>query len=313
MNQIKNFLRFVEIQTKVASVIPFSIGTLYAIYAGYSLNILNLLLMFTSLLCVDMMTTGLNHYMDFKKAYLKEGYHYEVHNPMGKGAVGQRAAKKILIGLFVIGFMAGVVLVYRTDFWVLLLGALAFGVGLTYSMGPLPISRTVLGEISSGFFMGGLIPFIAFYIHAHIEPLMTVSLNKGLFLLSIEIQTLLPIIGISMPLIALIANIMLANNICDMEEDFINKRYTLPIAMGKEKALTLYKGMVCFSVLVIGLGILTRLLPVSFAVVFVGIPLFIKQTKFFVENPIKGKTFIGAVKNFVMFGILLILGLVLAL
>jgi 1,4-dihydroxy-2-naphthoate octaprenyltransferase len=39
---------------------------------------------------------------------------------------------------------------------------------------------------------------------------------------------------ICLSLIVNVANIMLANNICDMEDDFINRRLTL----GKENALT---------------------------------------------------------------------------
>lgn len=46
---------------------------------------------------------------------------------------------------------------------------------------------------------------------------------------------------ISIPLIVGIANMMLANNICDMEDDFINRRFTLPIYIGKENALTIFK------------------------------------------------------------------------
>ena len=43
---------------------------------------------------------------------------------------------------------------------------------------------------------------------------------------------------ICLSLIVNVANIMLANNICDMEDDFINRRLTLSIYLGKENALT---------------------------------------------------------------------------
>ena len=77
MINIKKFLKFVEIQTKVASVIPFSIGTLMALIKHNSINIPNAILMFVSLLCIDMATTGLNHYYDNKRVILKSGYHYQ--------------------------------------------------------------------------------------------------------------------------------------------------------------------------------------------------------------------------------------------
>jgi len=43
------------------------------------------------------------------------------------------------------------------------------------------------------------------------------------------------------PAVCGIANIMLANNICDVDDDMENKRYTLPIYIGKEKALWLFE------------------------------------------------------------------------
>ncbi len=42
---------------------------------------------------------------------------------------------------------------------------------------------------------------------------------------------------VSIPMIVGIANIMLANNICDLEEDIANKRHTLPYYIGKKNAI----------------------------------------------------------------------------
>ena len=68
---IKSFLKLVEIQTKAASVTPFALGTLIAIYRFGEFNFMNFLLMFISLLCIDMATTAINNYMDYKKAVRK--------------------------------------------------------------------------------------------------------------------------------------------------------------------------------------------------------------------------------------------------
>ena len=74
---IQSFLKLVEIQTKVASVIPFMIGTSYAIFKFDNFNIKNALLMFLSMIFFDMTTTAINNYMDYKKAIKKDGYGYE--------------------------------------------------------------------------------------------------------------------------------------------------------------------------------------------------------------------------------------------
>lgn len=59
-----------------------------------------------------------------------------------------------------------------------------------------------------------------------------------------------------------ISNIMLANNICDMEDDLENKRYTLPIYIGKERELQVYKITYYIGVVSIVIGVATKLLPV---------------------------------------------------
>lgn len=299
MQQIKTFLKFVEIQTKVASFFPFLIGTLYAVHKDIALDIPNLLLMFLSLLMIDLSTTGLNHYMDYRRAVLRSGYHYQVHNPLGKGEFSEKSAKTSLLVMLALGAIFGIFLVLRTDLWVLLFGALAFFIGIVYSFGPVPISRTILGELMSGVFMGGLIPLLAFYIHAYkIRPL-NLTYQSGIANLFVDVELLLPLFLLSLPLIALIAGIMLANNTCDREEDYINKRYTLPVTMGLEKSLTLYKILVGLSYFSIAFGLGFDILPITSALIFVTMPAVTKQTKAFINQPIKGETFINAVKNFV--------------
>jgi len=310
---MKKFLRFVEIQTKVASVIPFVIGTLFAVYTGARINIINMAIMLVSLLCIDMATTGLNHYKDYKKAVLKEGYHYEVHNPMGQGAVTAMGAKIILAILLVIGAVSGLALFLRTDYIILILGGISYGIGLTYSAGPLPASRTVLGELFSGAFMGGLIPFVSYYIHIYETSPININFTTKIFEISLDIPAILPIIWISLPLIFLIANIMLANNICDVKEDFINKRYTLPISMGLDKSIILFKLLNLLSVLSIIAGVAFKLIPIFMLTIILGIPVLYKQTMTFSKNPVKGETFVNAVKNFVLTGLLIIAGLILSI
>lgn len=312
---MKKFLRFVEIQTKVASVIPFLIGTLFAVYQGADINAINLVLMFISLLCIDMATTGLNHYKDYKRAVLKEGYHYEVHNPMGQGAVTAKGAKIILICLLSMGAICGLILFLRTDYIVLILGGISFCIGVTYSAGPLPVSKTVLGELFSGSFMGGLIPLISYYIHIYKEKPVVLSLSQSQddFTISVDINIILPILWLSLPLIFLIANIMLANNICDVKEDFINKRYTLPVSMGIEKSIILFKILNLLSAIAIPAGVILKILPPFMLASILGIPLIYKQTMIFSKNPVKGETFINAVKNFVLTGLLIITGLTLSI
>lgn len=313
MHKLNSFLKFVEIQTKVASFFPFITGTLMAVYLDFKLNLINLFLMFFALLMIDLTTTGLNHYMDYRRAVLKTGYHYQVHNPLGKGELSESEAKYSLIAMLVLGTLAGLGLVLRTDLWVLALGGLAFVIGVTYSFGPVPISRTVLGEAMSGIFMGGLIPFLSFYIHAFTASPLEVTLNDQTIALFINHELVVPALWIGLPLIALIANIMLANNLCDREEDFVNRRYTLPVTMGAEKAIILYQGLVAFAYLSVIAGVVFGILPITQLLVLLSLPLVYKNTKIFAQKQSKGETFVTAVKNFVMVALMNVVGLAIAI
>jgi len=59
--------------------------------------------------------------------------------------------------------------------------------------------------------------------------------------LRLNAMEVLALFAFAVPAVCGIANIMLANNICDVDDDMENKRYTLPIYIGKEKALWLFE------------------------------------------------------------------------
>ncbi|MGV2687117.1 1,4-dihydroxy-2-naphthoate polyprenyltransferase, partial [Clostridium perfringens] len=119
-----------------------------------------------------------------------------------------------------------------TGWLILLLGGLSFAVGILYSFGPIPISRMPLGELFSGLFMGFVIIFISAWIHAEGNHLAVLDLHGSVLSLQVNLPAVLLLLVVSLPAILGIANIMLANNICDMDEDMENKRYTLPVYIG---------------------------------------------------------------------------------
>jgi len=301
MKTLHSFLKLVEIRTKVASILPLTMGTLLAIYLYDSFNLNNFLLMFFSLISIDLATTGFNHYFDYKRAILKSGYHYQHHNPISAGEISDQKSLWLLMGLVVVGGFAGIALAFRTDIIVLGLGMLSFAVGMSYSTGPLPISRTILGEFFSGTFMGGLIPFIAFYIHVPKGQLWNFAIEGFSLTIAMEIEPFVTVILSSMPLVFLIANIMLANNICDTEEDLVNLRYTLPVSIGIKRSLILYQGLVIAAYLTVVLGVFVSYLPLASGLILLTIPVVLKQTRAFVKSPQKSTTFKLAVKNFLVF------------
>ena len=305
---IKSFLKLVEIQTKVASVIPYLLGTFYALYRYENFNLKNAIIMFLSMIIFDMTTTAINNYMDYAKAIKKEGYGYETHNAIVSHNLNPKVVRALICTMLVAAATLGLILVKNTNIIVLLIGAISFVIGITYSFGPIPISRTPFGEIFSGLAMGFIITFLSIYIHifdvgilsVNINDLSNININFNFIeLIKIFIICLSPIMGIS--------NIMLANNICDIDEDIENKRYTLPIYIGKEKALKVFKWLYYIGFISIFIGVLIRALPVVSIVTLLVLKVVQGNINKFNKLQTKKDTFILAVKNFVITNLVYVL------
>ncbi|OMD38634.1 1,4-dihydroxy-2-naphthoate polyprenyltransferase [Paenibacillus odorifer] len=296
---IKSFLRFVELPTKVASMIPFLMGTLYALYRFEDFYVLRFALMFVSLLSFDMATTAINNYYDFKKASKTHGYGYETHNAIVHFKLKESTVVATIVILLVLAAGGGIALVTQTGLLVFLLGGLSFLIGILYSFGPIPISRMPLGELFSGLFMGFVIIFISAYIHTD-NHVVSLVLQNGWASLNINIVEVLYLFWFSVPAILGIAGIMLANNICDIDEDVENRRYTLPVYIGRRNALVLFKYLYYVSYLDLVVLLILGINPILvLAILLTLIPLH-RNIDVFTRKQEKASTFILAVKNFVL-------------
>ncbi|HZK09535.1 MAG TPA: prenyltransferase, partial [Clostridia bacterium] len=108
-------------------------------------------------------------------------------------------------------------------------------------------------------------------------------------------------------------NIMLANNICDRQEDMANGRHTLVSYIGEKKALRLFGISQGLILVVLFLEMMAGLFPWTGAIVFLSAPILYKNTKRLIEKPSKEKTFVFSVKNFVLVASLMTLALIGAL
>jgi 1,4-dihydroxy-2-naphthoate octaprenyltransferase len=295
-----SFLKLVEIQTKVASVIPMAVGTLYAIYRFDSFNVRNFIILFIAVICFDMVTTAINNYYDYKKAVKKYGYGYESHNAIVRYKLKESTVRFTIFSLLAIATVFGIMLFLYTSPVILLLGALSFAVGILYSFGPVPISRTPFGEIFSGLFMGFIIVFIAVFAHGYDLGIVTLGLEGSMLNLDINLKEVLYICLLSVPTVNGIANIMLANNICDIEDDIENKRYTLPIYIGKERALKVFKWLYYSSYAALVLLLVMGVTPAAAALTLFTILPVSRNIKSFYQKQTKKDTFVLAVKNFLI-------------
>jgi 1,4-dihydroxy-2-naphthoate octaprenyltransferase len=310
---LSDFLKFIEIQTKLASMIPFIVGTLYSLYRYESFSLKNFIIMGIALLSFDMATTAINNYIDYKKALKGHEYDYENNNRIARYNINESTAVAIIFTLLAIAVIFGVILTLNTNVIVLLIGIISFLSGIMYTYGPVPISRMPLGEVFSGIFMGFIILFLSCYIHIFDKNIISLILNNNILNISINLLEVFYIFLISIPTISGIANIMLANNICDVEEDIINNRFTLPHYLGIKNSLKLFKTLYYIGYLDIIILVILKISPVlSLFVILTIIPLN-KNINLFSQKPIKSETFVLSVKNFAIMNVTHILSVLLVL
>lgn len=295
---IRSFLKLVEIQTKIASIFPFFIGILFVLYRYDAFHLKNTFIFFSSMLIFDLTTTAINNYMDYRKANSDE-YRKE-QNVIGQEGIKESTVIATILTLFFIATGLGIWLTIETGLLVLLIGFICFCIGILYTFGPIPLSRMPLGEVFSGVTMGFGIVFLTVYVNAFDVGIAALEWQKEMIFLQVNIIKIIEIIIVSLPCMFTIANLMLANNICDVEEDIKNHRFTLPFYLGKKYSLWLYNGLYVGSFVAILISVFLHLLPVISLLSLIAILPVYKHMRIFNELQVKSKTFSLAVKNLII-------------
>lgn len=285
-SSVKRFIKYVEMLTKITSLFPFLLTLAFILYQKQTINIGLTFIFFCSMFIFDLATTAINNYIDSKTNGQDIGF-------------SQKTGKLIIFSLLIISSALGLLLALKTDLFILLLGFVCFAVGILYTYGPVPLSRQPLGEIFSGFFYGAVIPFIILYINLPKGTYFTAVLYGFSINLNINLISFLVLALFSITPAFATANIMLANNICDVEKDVLVKRYTLPYYLGK-KSLSLFAFLyyACFASTIF-LVVFKIFPPLCLISLFAFIPVF-KNIKKFSKLQDKEKTFILSVKNFIL-------------
>ncbi len=298
---VKQFFEFVEIRTKLASMLPFAFGSIYVFYdnnRNNTFDVFNFILMFLSLILIDMSTTAINNYIDYKKSNIVEFKNKE--NAIGSEKIELGLAKNIIIVMLCLAILFGLALTVRTNLIVLFIGAISFLVGITYTYGPTPISRTPYGEVVSGFVMGFVILFLGYYIH--VTDIVELDFDNVAIAIRFDYKAIVSIFIISIPFVLSIGNVMLANNICDLDMDRRHNRLLLPHYIGKEKAVKIFEMNYYIAYLVIVVSIIIGLLPLAEVLMLLILPLVRKNINSFKKEQVKSKTFICAVRNLLTIG-----------
>ena len=295
---MKDIIELVELRTKIASVIPFIVGLLYSIWTFRNFNAVNMVLFFIGMVCFDMATTVMNNLMDYVKAK-NETYRQE-ENIIGTSSLTIKQAEMIFGSLVGVATIIGIILVLRTNIILLFVGALCFVIGIFYTFGSIPISRMPLGEVLSGVTMGFGIFWIVIFLNSPEASFAWMGLEEGMLVVRLAILDHFKVALLSLPLVCTIANIMLSNNLCDLETDITNDRYTLVYYIGKPTALKLYKGLYLIGFVAMVLAVVFRIAPIlMLGTLLVGVPVY-KNIQLFMQKQEKRITFALAIKNMLM-------------
>ena len=227
MHRILAFFALTEIKTKITSLLVFLLTMAYFLMRGWPVKPLANALFFAAMISLDLAVSALNHYMDSKV----DGSRLPLSRPL---------ALALILGLLILSAALGLALLVLTDPLILIPGGLAFLVGIAYSAGPLPLSRTALGELLSGLFYGFLIPALLFYINLAPESFIAWQRQGVHMSLTLHLPNLLALFLFSIAPVTATSAIMLANNICDLEADRLTGRRTLPHWLGIKRSLWLF-------------------------------------------------------------------------
>lgn len=199
-------------RTLPAAVVPVMVGSALAIYQGKFFPIYSIV----ALVCSLLIQIGTNFSNDLYD-HLKGSDTKDRKGPLRVLASGLITVNEMKLGIFVIfslSFLLGLYLVYSVGLVILWIGILSILAGLAYTAGPFPLAYNGLGDLFVFLFFGIVGTVGTYYLHTQ----------------QFNIIALI----ISIPVGALITNILIVNNYRDIEEDRIAGKKTLAVILGRE-------------------------------------------------------------------------------
>lgn len=282
--------RLLRPHTLTAAFVPVSIGTVLAVDEAPIRFSLFLAMLIASLF-IQAATNMFNEYYDYKRG-LDTPESVGIGGAIVRDGISPTTVLLLAWSFFAVATLLGVYICVNSSWWLAVIGTICMAAGYFYTGGPVPIAYTPFGELAAGFFMGLTIILISFFIQT-------------------GTVTTTPIL-VSVPISILVAAILLANNIRDLDNDQKSGRKTLAILLGRKRAIRLLAGMFITSFLWIVLLTFTNTISPWTLLVFFSIPKAWQATKGFIgkTKPIDMMSAMKATaQTNTQFGFLLVIGL----
>jgi 1,4-dihydroxy-2-naphthoate octaprenyltransferase len=238
-------------KTLGAAIAPVIVGTAFA---GYDAEPTNFIL---ALLVALALQIGVNYANDYSDGV--RGTDDDRVGPIrlvGSGLAKPEAVKRAAFLSFFVAAFAGLILSARTEWYLLIIGALAIIAAWTYTGGPKPYGYQALGEISVFIFFG------------LVATLGTYFVQVG----SISWPVILA--AISMGLLA--TAILNVNNLRDLERDAKSGKRTLAVRLGAARTRTLYR-LTIFLPLILSLVLLSQ--SIYFLITLIVLPQLLRASR----------------------------------
>lgn len=243
---IQELIPLTRPRTLAAALGPTILGAAFSYYAfgalhGTGLAIFHTILIFLAVVSAQIIANLWNELKDFKSG-LDAGQKIGNAGSLTRGAVTPKLISTMIKILMIVPIIIGLYLSTTITWWYIPAGIICILISFLYSGGPKPISRTPFGEISSGIAMGFAIVLITGYAWTR----------------ELSLAFLIP----ALPATLLVGSIMLTNNIRDIQNDEKHGRRTLPIVLGRDRAISLMSITYIFNFIWIGAWIYLKVLPI---------------------------------------------------
>lgn len=199
-------------KTLLAGIVPVMVGSALAISQGK----FYLLYSIVALICSVLIQIGTNFTNDLYD-YLKGSDTIKRKGPRRVLASGLITVKEMRYAIFLVfglTFILGLYLVYFAGLLILWVGIFSIFAGIIYTAGPFPLAYNGLGDIFVFIFFGIIGTIGTYYLHTQEVSLIALI--------------------VSVPVGALITNILVVNNFRDIEEDREANKKTLAVILGRD-------------------------------------------------------------------------------
>jgi 1,4-dihydroxy-2-naphthoate polyprenyltransferase len=276
-----------------AAAIPVLLGVAVAARAGF-FSLGRMILALVGAMAIQAGTNLINDYYDFRSGADSE-------QSLGPSMVIQRgllSADQVWRGgivAFAIGALIGLVLVYQCGWPILAIGIPSIAAGYFYTASPVSLAYVALGEVTVFLFMGPAIVVGSYFVMA-----MRISSSA---------------VWASIPLGFLVAGILHANNIRDIESDTRHGKRTLATILGRAGANNELIALDVAAYLATIAGVLVHAIPWIALAVFITIPRALDQIRIMTRDSDPKKLNLGLFRSIQLhmeFGLIMIAAFLIA-